>query len=82
MSQLVICDRIGLSAPSPVYPDYQTSSEPVGMSEKCHKRKSEPDPGSRPLPVMVLLESAIAFFSAEAKLETRLAGRHSTPPPA
>src|SRR5216684_8675867 len=24
----------------PVYPDERTSSEPVGMSQRCHKRKS------------------------------------------
>ncbi len=52
------------------------------MSEKCHKRKTEPaPPGSRALPVMVLPESAIALYSAEANMETCLALRHSASPP-
>jgi hypothetical protein len=37
-------------------------------------------PGSRALPVMVLPESAIALYSAEANMKTCLAVRHSASP--
>jgi hypothetical protein len=43
--------------------------------------KQNRPPGSRALAVMVLPESAIALYSAEANMETCLAVRHSASPP-
>ncbi len=62
-------------------PDSRRSSEGSAGPKSATNGKQNRPPGSRALSVMVLPESAIASYSAEANMETCLAVRHSAPPP-